>query len=731
MEQKRKEMLQKYMIHIGDIEKYNLLTIFPIGTIFCMDTESCYKNINTVPERIYCEKQRKMIENPDFDFSVHCYAWGVSNSMNDYVVYGEKLEDMIRLFEMIGQSRNFYKGKKTLSKMNEIKRNMQLKFFVHNLAWDVEFLKYIFNDMNYEYYISSIDETTGLKINSKKRPLTYNIVESDNIVYSCDINLGDYEEHTFKRKKKGQEITEKIELFTKVQLIDSFKIMAQSLDNIAKNVISIDEMYYKMSSEYDYKKVRLEGHKLDYIEKAYLYNDVYILKEFVRQFYLPLNTKQTTASSIAFEKFIQSKFGEKGAYKAFTDVYPDLFDYKKVYEIIKDSYKGGWTQANKKYLGKEVICNNSVSIDINSSYPSVVRYKPLPYGVPILHKGLKNLKDDELAILTIHFDGFKNNNKDDLIGHIQCGALNTEIFKTNGTDYLHTNFIDGKMVGTNKKSASHNYKISIWNFELENLLETMSFYEYEKTYNKDLDIYYNTDKIKKGFTVESSLVFKCNIGFFGEQVDEFTKMKIEGKLEGNNAKTSFAKLCLNSFYGKLASNPERMERMIKFNNEGLACFENTDVSYLAEKKYYASFSSCVTAWARVNLRTTLYKIGYNNVLYFDTDSLYTKVNAEYIKNKCGDILHSTELGKWDIEKEYNKFKAIGAKKYIYNGRTYGEKGNFKINCKCAGLPSDVRAKATFETFYLGNTFYGKKSKKRVVGGYTLIEGEYKLNLFSY
>lgn len=731
MENRRKEMLKKYMIHYDNIEHYNLLDIIPVGSILCMDTESCYKYENNVPEKIFSQKQGKMIENPDFNFEVHCYAWGVSNSSNDYVVYGENLKDMFSLFEKIGNSRKDFTGRKTQKKLKEVKKNLKMKCFVHNLGWDVEFMKYVLHDLNYKYTLSSIDEITGQRVISKKTPITYNIVESDNIVYSCDVNFGDYEKHEFKCKQKGKEIIKTIELFTQVQFIDSFKIMAQSLDSIAKNVIKIDEMYYKMGATYDYNKIRPVGHKLDYIEKAYLYNDVYILKEFVKQFYIPLDTQQTTASSIAFEKFIKGKFGDKGSYKAFTEVYPDLYDYKKVYEIIKDSYKGGWTQANKKYVGKEILCDNAVSIDINSSYPAVVRYKPLPYGEPKLYKGKKELSKDELAIYTIHFDGFKNNNDDDLIGQIQCGALNTNIFNCNGTEYLHTNFIKGEMVGTNKKSNSHNYKLSIWNFELENMLENMSFYEYEKEYNKELDIYYNTDKIKKGFTIESSLVFKCHTGFFGEQVDNFTKMKIEGKLEGNNAKTSFAKLCLNSFYGKLASNPERMERDLIFNEEGMATFENTDIAYLSEKKYYPAFSSCVTAWARVNLRSTLYKIGYNNVLYFDTDSLYTTVNADYIKNKCGDILHPTELGKWDIEKEYNKFKAIGAKKYIYNGRDYGKNKDFKIGCKCAGLPADVRAKATFETFYLGNTFTGKKSKKRVKGGYTLLEGEYKLNLFTY
>ena len=191
--------------------------------------------------------------------------------------------------------------------------------------------------------------------------------------------------------------------------------------------------------------------------------------------------------------------------------------------------------------------------------------------------------------------------------------------------------------------------------------------------------------------------------------------------------TNFAKLTLNSFYGKLASNPQRYERKIAFKN-GLVVNEHTDVIYESEQKFYPAFSSCVTAWARVNLRTQLYKLSINengeyenNVIYFDTDSLYTTLPIEEVKKRMGDMLDPYYLGKWDIEKTYTEFKAIGSKKYIVK-TTDG-----KVICKCAGLPEEVRENQTFEDFYIGANFKGKKVKTKLKGGYALIEGEYTLH----
>lgn len=762
----QKANLEKNMLFYKDLmlkDTEFIKTNFNIDKTFCFDTESCYKRDNKgiepkIPKTITHKDgttSEIKVWNDAFCKEVKVYAWAISTECSDYVVYGNHLDEFFTTLDFIA-------SKQITKKPKGKNPTANIKMFAHNLAWDLEFLKYHLIDKGYLYYVPHYVYNKE----STKQPLkTFKITENNNIVYSATIITDNTVEIKTKRS------TTKIPLH--LEILDSYKIMSKSLEDIAKDVIEIKDMYKKMGALYDYESFRSDDHVLTDLELAYLYNDVYILKEFIIQFYNKLNTKQTTASAISFEKFLEVTFKQptlKENYELFLVFYPDLSKQRYISNFIESSYRGGWTQANKTYVNHKQHVLKGISIDINSSYPAVIRYKPLPYGNPsyfdreVTDKELKEL-GYQLRLLNISFDGFKNKNEDDLIGHIQCGSENAKEFKCSGRDYVHTNIFDGEVVGdkiinVTKCKGCHNptakrrYTMQLWDFELESMLRYMDFYLEEKIeeVRNSGSIFFPTGTFTKGYEVEETLCFKANIGFFGDAVDEFTKMKVENKKKGNKAMTEFAKLVLNSFYGKLGSNYRRVVRGLELDTEtGLLSFSEVKEEYESEKKYYHAFASCVTAWARCNLRDTLYTVGYNNVMYWDTDSLYTTLDANTLIEKLGKfdektnpngLLHPTYLGKWDMEKEYIEFKSIGAKKYIYKGRTYkdpskvevidgkeyvdGEEHKFKVSCKCAGLPKDVRDKVDFKDFHLGATFLGKKSKCKLVGGYALVEGEFKI-----
>lgn len=644
----------------------------------------------------------------------HVWAWAVGNTYNDYVVYGNSLKEFIEFSNQLIED-TFLVMK---PKVKEKRRLLNIKMFVHNLSWDIEFFKYYLLEKNYEYFRKEINEITGKVSNKGIEKKSFSIAENKNQVYSCDIA-------TEKTYKVGR-----CELPVLISMFDSLKIVPQTLNDIGTKVIDIEEMFYKQSETFDYETPREHNHKLSQLERNYLYNDVYILKEFIKQFYLPLNTNMKTASGIAFEMYIKTAFKSddmKNAYELFEEHYPIQFN-PQIKAIIKASYSGGWTQSNRKTTGVKILTNKALSIDINSSYPSTVKFKPLPYGDPKLYKGDPVYTDEyKNAILTICFDGFKNKNEDNQLGEFKCLSINKDIFKVTGNEYIATNIKDNKCLGYgNNKSSKYLYKISIWDFELHNILENLDLYIAHKEYDDILECYNINTGIEKGYHIESSLVYKMETGFFGEAVDLCMIEKNKGKELNNTCMELSGKLKANSFYGKMASSVERDIRDLKINDKGLSEFKSDNRVYETPKKYYPSFASCVTAWSRVNLRTTLYKCGYNNVLYFDTDSLYTTLNYEQLKDLDID-LHPTKLGAWDIEKEYSWFKSIGAKKYILHGKSYGKAHELKCICKCAGLPKEVRDNIQEDDFYLGKTFTGKKAKKRVKGGYRIVEGDYTLN----
>lgn len=746
----RVQFLQKYQIDFRDLKHINLSLneIFPSECIFVFDTESCYKEDNKdTPLKIYDIKKKRDVFNPDFNTDVHVYAWSLANNMNDYAVIGQNLNQFFELINMIGKARVPYIFNESASAIKEYKRELKLECWVHNLSWDIEFLKYSLNDANFSYYHNEVKKGlhgTKQKKNSLKvrEANKFNIVENTGTVYSSTINFDKLYSVKYKYKKE----TVEEDLFVQLNLYDSAKISVQSLDTIAKHVIQVDSQFKKIGG-YDYEKIRLEGHELTYDERDYLYNDTYILKEWYNQFYLPIGTECKTASSIAFEKFINGTFGQESKSKNMTEFekkYPDLTKYKEPYVLINNSYKGGWTQANKAHIHKHILCKG-VSIDINSSYPSAIYMKPMPYGVPTMYEKdyLKTLptKGDDVRLVHISFDAFRPKNKTDKIGHIQCGGMNAPIFGCSGTEYLYTNIVNGVPVGEwtlkddNKKiipnRSGKRIELVLWDFELDSILEQVEFLTEKEVYSHISDMYVKTGDLQQCYETESVLLFKSDIGFYKEVIDTFTKMKIEGKETNNPALEAFAKLVLNSFYGKLASDPNRIERNLVFNVEGMANFINTDVTYQDRNKYYKAFASATTAWGRVNLRSTMYKIGFQKVVYFDTDSLYTTVSSSYIESKCGDILHKSELGKWDIEKEYSQIKSIGAKKYMVYGAKNGKNLPYENTCKCAGLPEKVRETLNFNDFYLGNTFNNKLAKVKVVGGYSLIGSKFTLHKNSF
>lgn len=740
--------VEKYMIKDDMLNVVDLKSMFPCEGLFVMDTESCSKhhNFESIGYGMYdftkklepkiVNNKGKKIWNPKYDKEVHVYAYGIGNTMSDYVIYGNDLSNMMDVFDLIIRSNTHNRGLEATKELSNI------KCFVHNLGWDLEFMKYNLLENGYTYYNAPIENEK--KVN-KAQPLnTFSIVENNNITYQATVTLPHPITYKSKKKnKKGEFKTEQISI--NVQFIDSLKIMPKSLDQIGKKIVKVDEMFLKMGQAYDYEKWRPVGHIDTELEKRYLYNDLYILKEFLNQFYLELDTEQVTASSIAFESFIKETYKQETLsdnYKLFEEQFPDLSHSTQVYDIIKGSYRGGWTQANKRYVGMTQHVEKAVSVDINSSYPAVVAYKPLPFGKPVFADGEVKKEDypsgHSIALLTIQFDAFKNNDPENLIGEIQVGAENAQEFGCSGTTYIHTNFGGGEEIddiiynidwikGYSEPTDEYRYTMHIWDFELESMLENMSFYCLDKTYAPYADCYIEGTTLTKGYKVESTLMFKAQVGLFKDVVDTNVEIKNKGKLEGNNVMQESAKLKMNSFYGKMGSKYEREDRKLVMNeNTGLCEFESIGNTYNSARRYYPAFASAVTAWGRVNLRTTLYKVGFNDVIYWDTDSLYTRVDAQTIIDRCGDILHKTELGKWDIEKEYTKIKAIGAKKYIVYGHEYGKEGD-KVMCKCAGLPSEVRETITFEQFHLGATFDGKKVKTKMIGGYDLIKGSYKLN----
>ncbi len=186
----------------------------------------------------------------------------------------------------------------------------------------------------------------------------------------------------------------------------------------------------------------------------------------------------------------------------------------------------------------------------------------------------------------------------------------------------------------------------------------------------------------KNVEIDCAYIFLDSINF-SQYVDHFFNMKNQARKDGDKARYLFAKLFLNSLYGKFASNPENYQEFMTLPAKYLAAAEKEDdwdyckmisnetavVSrqLLEEKRRYydVAVSASITGFVRAYLWKNICKA--KGVLYCDTDSIAARnINGIPLSNKLGD---------WDLEAQCD-YAAIGGKKlYAFQKKTgtYNEK----------------------------------------------------------
>lgn len=154
---------------------------------------------------------------------------------------------------------------------------------------------------------------------------------------------------------------------------------------------------------------------------------------------------------------------------------------------------------------------------------------------------------------------------------------------------------------------------------------------------------------------------------FADYVDQFSAEKIQAKKDGNKAGEIFAKLILNSSYGKFGQSPEHYYDYV-IVQDGDEFPENEDYElYFAElgkpsifrknansKSFFdVATAASITGAARANLMLGLHAA--TNPIYCDTDSI--------ICESLDMPLHDFDLGKWKLEAQGDTCAVVGKKIY--------------------------------------------------------------------
>lgn len=545
----------------------------------------------------------------------------------DNFIYGNNIHDFIKF-------------------CSDKKENYQLYF--HNLKFDGEYIfNYLLNN-GYEF----------VKDKKERRDKTFTCLISDmGQFYSIEIYFHVTKKHT-----------------NKVTIFDSMKILNFSVEKIAKDFnLPIRKL------ELDYKEKREVGHILTPHEIEYIKNDVEIMARALEFMFNEKLLKMTIGSdALASYKEMNKNFSK----------YFPILDFN-IDSDIRKSYKGGFTYLNECYIEKEV--GEGLVLDVNSLYPSVMKYEYLPFGDPLFFEG--RYQEDKLYKLYIQCFSCSFEVKEGMIPTLQI---------KNNPSFVPNEYV--------KSSEGDIVTLYLTNVDME------LFFEHYNVYD---------------ITWHSGWKFKALKGLFTNYIDYWTERKISAKKEGNNVLYIISKLMLNSLYGKFGLNPRVRGKIPYLNEEGIVKYklgeeEIRNAIYIPVATFITSYARRKTIKTSQTIKDyTINKYHKDYYIYSDTDSIHLlKMDDEELKQFVD--IDDFRLGAWKIESKFTRGKYIRQKCYI-------EEYEDKLNVTVAGLPKKLGKYVNFDNFNKGMEILAtdkdvehKLRFKHVKGGVLLVDTDFTI-----
>lgn len=451
---------------------------------------------------------------------------------------------------------------------------------------------------------------------------------------------------------------------------DSLKKLPMSVKKVAKS------FKLEMSKgEIDYQLDRPVGWVMTDEEADYLRRDVSIMAQAMKEV-IDSGMKRLTVASDSM-----AEFKNLSTIAKFENYFPVLSS--EMDAEIRRAYRGGFTYADDRFKGRQ-LNRSGLVLDVNSLYPSVMRQRIIPYGMPLFKKG--QVEPDDIRPLTIFSVTFTAKLKPNHIPCIQIKGSNMFV----GTEYLRDIPEPTTMMVS----------------------------------NVDWDLYndhYDIEVLRYG----GGWRFRAQRGMFDSYIDKWSEIKANA----TGGKREIAKLHLNSLYGKFASNPNVTGKVPILEN-GVVKLKRGKTE--TRSPVYTAAGVFITAWARdVTIRAA--QSNYPTFAYADTDSLHL-LQSE-IPNSIN--VHPTELGAWKHEYNFHDAFYIRPKAYLEKVSLNNEhEDDCDFDCaqrhdyvnRIAGLPLPVSGSLAIEDLKEGIVLHGKLAPKAVPGGVVLNDVPFELKL---
>lgn len=442
----------------------------------------------------------------------------------------------------------------------------------------------------------------------------------------------------------------------------SYRLSGYNLDTLAKNLIY--HKIKKLKGDLDYRQLRHSKTKLSNDEILYCLNDVKIVNCYIDE----LIQREDNISNIPLTKtgFVRRDCrNECFLSKNYKYIIQSMELTPDEFNLCKAAFQGGYTHANADIVGKKL--DNVTSLDIISSYPSVMINEQYPMGKP------KHVEIKSVSQLREYCQ-------------LYCCVF-TIILKNIHPKFWYDFYISSSKCKIYGKRILSNGRV-VSADAIETTITNVDFEIIDYMYDFDMN----------NIIISDFIIFKREYlptPFVKYILKLYHQKTILKGVEGKEAEYQVTKENVNSAYGMTVTSPIR--DIIKYNGEWLEpeIPELIDAINRYNNNYnrflYYPWGIFVTAYARRNIWSAIKECGYDHC-YTDTDSekcinfdkhnaFFDKYNQFVLeKHKKALMVHGIDinmvmpktqtgkiklLGAFDNEGTYTHFKTCGAKRYLY------------------------------------------------------------------
>jgi hypothetical protein len=242
------------------------------------------------------------------------------------------------------------------------------------------------------------------------------------------------------------------------------------------------------------------------------------------------------------------------------------------------------------------------------------------------------------------------------------------------------------------------------------------------TTSHELKVLFKHKVVKKCRVIEAHA--PIDVISFADYVDTFSAEKIAAKKSGDKAAEIFAKLLLNSAYGKTAQNPAHYKDWLITNND-----VPKDSAYKPEKNF-----GDYQFWAKPSIRQSYYDVAIGasitsaaravllDALFGAIDCAYCDTDSIICSELTGAEISDTKLGAWKLEAKGERLSIGGKKMYALYDKDgvvikKASKGahltGAQIDTVAAGGEADWQNEAPTFSLKKEPSFLTRKIKKRI------------------